>query len=341
MNGRSPVLAVLGVLTLALASCMNTKSTPAASAAADSLVVLGDDLAPVREAFNAQSDRWRAFAVVSPTCSECVLGAEVVKREITDRHSIDKIAAIVVWIPMLPTDNESAAHKASAIFPAKRAEQFYDSKQGLGWEYARHTFGGFMQRARQATPDDDPLAPMLDEHAGDGGGPQWDLYMLYAPGVRWLAEAAPPMPAHWIRHCGRQDGETSTYWRDSPDTAPLRGDLYEAVRDMVNDAMRSKSALAIEILSSDDCPNAQQARETVESAVAALGLNAQVQCVNQDSLLVDDARRSWPSPTVLVDGQELFGARMPIGSSGACRAYPNGMPSQQEISDALHALGAR
>ncbi len=85
------------------------------------VTVLGDDLAPLRDAFNAQSDRWRAVALVSPTCSECVYGAEATQKEITGRFPFDRVSTLCVWIPMLSTDNEQAARSFNHVrFTAPR-----------------------------------------------------------------------------------------------------------------------------------------------------------------------------------------------------------------------------
>src|SRR5688572_29565681 len=73
------------------------------------VTVFTDDFSPVRDAFNASSDQWRVVSLVSPTCSECIYGAEVVEHELTTRYPKSQVAAITVWIPMLPSDNEQAA----------------------------------------------------------------------------------------------------------------------------------------------------------------------------------------------------------------------------------------
>src|SRR5262245_15142177 len=92
------------------------------------ITVLGDDLAPLRSAFNDTSNQWRIVALVSPTCSECVLGAEAVEQEITARYPAIQVAALIVWIPMLPLDSQTAAQASATIFPPQRALQFYDSQ---------------------------------------------------------------------------------------------------------------------------------------------------------------------------------------------------------------------
>lgn len=194
------------------------------------VTVLGHSLDPLRESFNISADPWRAVALVSPKCSECVRGAEAVEKEITARYPGSQVAAIIVWIPMLQSDSERAAQASATIFPENRAAQFYDSQQQVGCAYARDTFADFVDRARQSLPEDHWLVPEFEKRR-DSERPQWDLYMLYAPGVHWSGET-PQMPTHWIRHLGRDhDRSTSTYWLDSPESGPRQGDLFQAMRD--------------------------------------------------------------------------------------------------------------
>jgi hypothetical protein len=303
------------------------------------ITVLGDDLSPLRSAFNDKSDQWRAVALVSPTCSECVLGAEVVEKEITARYPAQQVPALIVWIPMLPSDNEKAARALATIFPQRRVSQFYDSQQNVGWEYARETFAGFPQRARQSLPDGHWLTEAFDDRA-EVLRPQWDLYMLYAPGVRWeQSSAAPPMPTHWIRHFGRkEDRKTSTYWQDTPESGPREGDLYTAIRSMADQAIGRPQAMKVEVLGFEGCPNTPQTRANVEKAVASLGVVANVVYVDQMKLPENDRRRGWPTPTVLIDGRDLFGMPEPQGSAMGCRMYAGGAPSEDEIVNALRFL---
>ena len=235
----------VGILSLSSCASNGDASCGAPAAARDEtprpLVVLGDDLSPLREAFNAASGRWRVVALVSPTCSECLLGADAVQQELTARYAPDRLAALIVWIPMLQTDDEAAARDSATLFPPDRVLHFYDGAQSLGLAYTRGTYAGLMERARRSVPAGDPLAERLTERE-EVERPQWDLYMLYAPGVRWEAgagatAAAPPMPTHWIRHCGRNAEGLSTWWRDSPDTPPQRGQLIDAMRAMADAAL--------------------------------------------------------------------------------------------------------
>jgi hypothetical protein len=99
--------------------------------------------------------------------------------------------------------------------------------------------------------------------------------------------------------------------------------------------------MKIEVLGFTDCPNAPQTKTNVEKAVAAIGLAADVVYVDQEKLSQTDRRRGWPSPTILVDGLDLFGMPAPNGSAMGCRVYKGGAPSDAEISSALEGLAHR
>lgn len=351
--GRRPesvALAMLGLGALAtsLPGCASLADRCCGQAitARDSMprtvTVLDETLTPLAQAFNAQADRWRVVALVSPTCSECAYGAEAVQKEIGSRYPAKDVAALIVWIPMLPSDNEPAARASATIFPADRARQFYDSRQAVGWGYARQTLAGFVERARTSLPEGHWLAPEF-QNRRDGERPQWDLYMLYAPGVRWTGEA-PPVPTHWIRHLGRgEDRRISTYWLDTPESGPRDGNLFDAMRRMADEAVGKPSTsmnspVKIEVLGFSDCPNTSATRANVTKAVAAIGLAANVVYVAQRALPESDTRRGWPAPTVLVDGNDLFGLPKPEGSTMGCRVYPSGAPTEAEITRALKTI---
>ena len=324
------ILFLLCACSLALVGCSSQK-----------VRVLDDDLSPFRAAFNEKSDQWRTVALVSPTCSECVLGAEVVEKEVTSRYAASQVDALIVWIPMLDTDNEKAARGSATIFPPERVTQFYDGHQTLGTQYAQNTFAGFYERARKSLADDHWLATALDDRI-EVKRPQWDLYMLYAPGVKWEGEA-PPMPTHWIRHLGRkEDRKTSTYWQDSPESGLREGDLYAAIRAMADQAIGKpqsmEAAMKIEVLGFEGCPNTPQTRANVANAMKSIGLAADVVYVDQMKLPDNDRRRGWPSPTVLVDGRDLFGMAEPRGAAMGCRMYKGGAPSEAEIADAMQSM---
>lgn len=98
----------------------------------------------------------------------------------------------------------------------------------------------------------------------------------------------------------------------------------------------------IQVLGFAGCPNTPQTRRNVENAVAAvaaaIGIDADVIYVDQEQLPEDDRRRGWPTPTILVDGRDLFGMPAPRDSAMGCRMYKGAAPSESEIAAALALL---
>lgn len=309
---------------------------------AQRMTVLGESMRPLRDDFNADADRWRTVLVVSPTCSECVLGAEAVEREILAKYPAARVCASVVWIPMLESDNESAARRATGIIARTNASHFYDSAQAVGWAYHRGAFHDMERRAKVALPAGHWLFDAWAEHGEDR--PQWDLYMLYAPGVRWSEHGTePPMPTAWIRHVGRNgEGGASVYWRDTPDTPPLEGDLHAAMRTMAEQAIGPAAVgaipPAIQLLGAPDCPNTPTLRANLKAAVAALGGNWTVEDIDQNALREDDIRRGYPTPTILVNGRDLYGLPLPTSTNMTCRMYSDGIPDANDITAALRTV---
>ena len=96
--------------------------------------------------------------------------------------------------------------------------------------------------------------------------------------------------------------------------------------------------MRIEILGFDGCPNTPIIRSNTEAAVRALGLRADVEYIDQQTLPGDDRRRGWPAPTILISGRDLFGMQEPLAATMSCRMYPSGVPSADAIERALEAL---
>lgn len=116
-----------------------------------------------------------------------------------------------------------------------------------------------------------------------------------------------------------------------------------ALRDGTPQAMEAVPPMKIEVLGFESCPNTPRMRANVEKAVTSMGLAANVLYVDQEKLPENDRRRGWPSPTVLVDGRDLFGMTPPQeGDSMSCRTYSDGgARNEAEIAAALKSMMAR
>jgi hypothetical protein len=95
----------------------------------------------------------------------------------------------------------------------------------------------------------------------------------------------------------------------------------------------------VELVGFAGCPALVEARDIVRAAVESAGGDVDFRQVDQLRLDPSDPRRGWPSPTILVDGADLFGLPCPRGSSLCCRIYPDGFPDAQAIAARLRAIG--
>lgn len=105
--------------------------------------------------------------------------------------------------------------------------------------------------------------------------------------------------------------------------------------DRQNDPTMSSAEMRIEVLGFEGCPNTPLMRERVAAAVASWGVPTEVSYVDQEALPPSDLRRGWPSPTVLVNGSDLFGLQPPTEAAMGCRVYEGGVPSASDLGDAL------
>jgi len=284
-------------------------------------------LDPIREVFNANADKPRVLLLVSPVCSECVLGAEAVRKSIIDRFAESGVFAVVVWQPMLEPDDEEAARIASGIFAEASAVQFYDPERLAGWAFEREQFSRKWDEVDAALPADHWLRQIVDSKPEPA--PEWDIYMVYRPGVLWEDET--PAPDAFIRHIGRGSDGLSRFWRDNFNSPPEAADLFEAMESMGRDILEPEGAMHIELLGFPDCPNTPVMRENLRAALASIGEGLTFRDVDQADLAEDDIRRGWPTPTILVNGIDLFDMPAPTGTAMSCRGYAGGVPSAEDI----------
>lgn len=103
-----------------------------------------------------------------------------------------------------------------------------------------------------------------------------------------------------------------------------------------------RRAVRVEVLHIQECPSWREAGARLEVALAEAGIDAAVEY----RLLVDPADLAGTvfagSPTIVVDGADLFPAAEPIQEL-ACRVYPTpaglrGMPDTEQLVAALRAL---
>src|SRR5215472_18133562 len=105
--------------------------------------------------------------------------------------------------------------------------------------------------------------------------------------------------------------------------------------------MRDRTNMRITFLGSRSCPNVPPLRDNLERALALIGDTLEVEDVDQDRLALDDPRRGYPTPTILVEGRDLFGMSPAQHHFPACRIYAGGLPAPNEIARQIeHAMAA-
>lgn len=120
--------------------------------------------------FNQEQDKVRLLVILAPNCDRCKMGARLLQRHALDKIQDDRLRVYVLWQP-LHNDDREAAERAAALVPDPRAKHFWIDNSSLS-----DRFKG-------------PL--------GVTDSPVWDVYLAFAPGVRWGQEA--PVPT-WYLH---------------------------------------------------------------------------------------------------------------------------------------------
>ena len=156
------------------------KAPDAQPAAATTNALVGLPASKLKEEFNRQSDKVRVVAILSPTCGACQQGRGVVA-ELFEKQPSEKLAGFAVWLPMKPKDSPQAAWlEAGKLSDERIRVRGWDGKRQIGNLFAKP-----LKLSRTA----------------------WDVYLVYAPGVKWEGNQ-PPRPSYWMHQLQGQSEET-------------------------------------------------------------------------------------------------------------------------------------
>ncbi len=86
---------------------------------------------------------------------------------------------------------------------------------------------------------------------------------------------------------------------------------------------------SIEFLYFDGCPNTPQLREYLEAALEQS--NGSFAAIDLTKLDETDIRRGYGSPTILINGRDLFDMPEPTSPNMSCRIYPGGLPDTNTL----------
>ena len=95
------------------------------------------------------------------------------------------------------------------------------------------------------------------------------------------------------------------------------------------------NARAVQLLHFEGCPNGPPVRAAAEAAVSAMGGGWRLEFVDLEALPDGDLRRGHGSPTLLVDGEDLWGEPAPASAALSCRHYADGLPTADRIRELL------
>jgi len=134
----------------------------------------------LKKEFNRANDKVRVVAILSPTCDACQRGRGVIA-EMFNQQKSEKLAGFVVWLPMKPRDSANTAWLESEKLKDERISvRGWDGDRKIGHLFAK------------------PLT--LTSTA-------WDVYLVYAAGVKWEGNQ-PPQPSYWMHQLQGQRADT-------------------------------------------------------------------------------------------------------------------------------------
>ena len=91
----------------------------------------------------------------------------------------------------------------------------------------------------------------------------------------------------------------------------------------------------VEMLYFEGCPTTETMRARLLDAIRNAGDGFVFVEVDLESLALDDVRRGYGSPTVLIHGHDMLGMPNPEATELSCRLYPEGVPSSVELAELI------
>ena len=101
------------------------------------------------------------------------------------------------------------------------------------------------------------------------------------------------------------------------EAAAVCGTSPEPLVDAATPASTAKSTKGLVLLTREGCMNTTTMGANLDQALNALGLPADYQFIETDSLADNDVRRGYPTPTLLYKDRDVFGMAEPTASHRA------------------------
>jgi len=165
-----------------------------------------------------------------------VYGARAVQKEIVNAGRNKDVRVYFVWMPMLPTDNQSEAARMERSVASSQARYFYDPRRRVGIGFVEDRFQEETREALARLPKEHPFRKRLARIASSPAGetPLWDAVMFFAPGTEWMAKS--PRPDWWAKQIGfsgeGQPGRaTGQFLRNQIQDGPVESDWFAEARE--------------------------------------------------------------------------------------------------------------
>jgi len=102
---------------------------------------------------------------------------------------------------------------------------------------------------------------------------------------------------------------------------------------------KMKKSTLIQFLFMQNCPNVSPMWESLQIALKELQFDLPIEQLDINSLSEkQDKRAGFGSPTILVDGKDLFDSPTPETYNPSCRYYPKGLPNSKDILTKLKTI---
>ncbi len=100
------------------------------------------------------------------------------------------------------------------------------------------------------------------------------------------------------------------------------------------------SGARLSFLGREGCVNTPVLLQNLKTAVDSSNVSIEYNVFDQLELSSSDPRRGYPTPTILLDGNDIFGMAEPVPPfmKTSCRLYPGGVPSAEMIAERLGML---
>jgi hypothetical protein len=99
----------------------------------------------------------------------------VVQDNVISEIGSEDFVVYAVWEPILKTDDERSSRKAVMLFPDERVKNYWVRTRAVG----------------------ELFQPPINLK----GGPAWDVYLVYEPGIGWDSDT-PPEPTFFMHQLG-------------------------------------------------------------------------------------------------------------------------------------------